>query len=108
MNNYFGITSKSYNIIINTLINFPEVEKTVIFGSRAMENYKKGSDIDIAILGNNVTTETALNLSAILNEKTLIPYYFDIVCYKSLTNNDLKKHIDKYGKVLYTKSENKY
>nr|WP_242864726.1 nucleotidyltransferase domain-containing protein [Clostridium botulinum] len=28
-----------------------------MFGSRAMGNYKKGSDVDIAIIGKNVTNK---------------------------------------------------
>lgn len=45
----YGLLDKDINYIINTLIRFPEVEKAIIFGSRAMGNYKKGSNIDLAI-----------------------------------------------------------
>lgn len=102
-NNNFGIYNNTYEIIIIVLNCFPEIEKAIIFGSRAMGNYKKGSDIDIAILGNNINDKTITRLSATLNEEKPIPYFIDIVNYNSITNIQLKEHIDKEGKVLFRK-----
>jgi len=35
----------------------------IIIESRAMGNYKRGSDIDIAVIGNGITSETLYKLS---------------------------------------------
>lgn len=43
--------------IKKALIKFNEIEEAVVFGSRAMGNYKKGSDIDIVIIGELVTSK---------------------------------------------------
>ena len=51
-NNKYGITPRSYQELISAISKFPEIKKVKIFGSRVMGNYKKGSDIDIAIYGN--------------------------------------------------------
>lgn len=104
MNNPFGIISSTYTIIINALKKNENIEKAVIFGSRAMGNYKTGSDIDIAISGDNISEKTAVDLSAQLNERSSSPYYFDILVYKNINNKYLKKHIDNEGKVLYSKN----
>ncbi len=85
-------------------IDFPEIEEVLIFGSRAMGNFKSGSDIDLAVKGEKVEWETIVELSTILNERQPIPYHFDITDYKSVDNDDLQKHIDQYGKVIYSKS----
>ena len=45
MNSHFGITEKSYNYIVAYLKTKPQIEKVILFGSRAKGNYKKGSDI---------------------------------------------------------------
>jgi predicted nucleotidyltransferase len=79
---------------------FPEIEKAKIFGSRAIGNYKRGSDIDIAIIGNNITFGTVLRLKNYLEDSTL-PYFVDILDYKSIKNQELKKHIDEKGIELY-------
>lgn len=38
-----------------------------------------------------------------LNEIYPLPYFFDIINYNSITNENLKKHIDVEGKIIYTK-----
>ncbi|MBU3198395.1 nucleotidyltransferase domain-containing protein [Clostridium estertheticum] len=35
---------------------FETIEKAIIFRSRSMGNYKKDSDVDIAILGEQITS----------------------------------------------------
>ncbi|MGG7058087.1 nucleotidyltransferase domain-containing protein [Clostridium tertium] len=51
----FGLLDKDINYIKEALSKFSEIEKGIIFGSRAMGNYKKGSDIDLALIGENIT-----------------------------------------------------
>lgn len=99
----FGISEKSFNLIISALSKWSEIDSAAIFGSRAMGNYKRGSDIDLVIYGNDITPEIVDSLSIMLNEKLPIPYYFDIVHYESLKNDSLKTHIDTYGKRFYMK-----
>ncbi len=47
----FGLRPQDLAEIIGLIRQFSDIEETVIFGSRAKGNYKKGSDIDIAIKG---------------------------------------------------------
>lgn len=42
-------------------------------------------------------------LSKNKKEELSLPYFFDLVAYPSIGNPDLKKHIDKYGKVFYSR-----
>src|SRR5438552_160097 len=97
--NTFGISERSYFLIWETLKNFPQVEKAVIFGSRAKGNFVSGSDIDLAIFGKDCNPELALKISACLNEEIPIPYYVDVLDFNSLTNNNLKEHITRVGKI---------
>ena len=46
----FGLLDRDIKYIIKALEQHDEIEKAIIFGSRAMGNYKKGSDVDIACL----------------------------------------------------------
>lgn len=72
----------------------------ILFGSRAMENYKQGSDVDLAIVGNEITHRTVASLHDALNEIYPLPYMFDVIHYDSLTNNNLKRHIENFGETL--------
>lgn len=103
MSDPFGISKKSYHLILATLGEFPEIEKAVIFGSRAKGNYRKGSDIDIAIFGKEVNLETAMNLSSKLNEVLPIPYRIDAVAPEYINHPDLQDHIARVGIPIYDK-----
>ena len=44
-----GLTSGTVDRIRSVLARFPQVEKAVLYGSRAKGNYKRGSDIDLTL-----------------------------------------------------------
>lgn len=100
----FGISENSMAFILEALAQWKEIEGAAMFGSRAMGNYKNGSDIDLVVYGNDVTEEIISKLSVRLNQELPVPYYFDIVYYESLTNLSLKAHIDKYAKPVYKRN----
>ena len=70
-----------------------------------MGNYKKGSDVDIAIIGENVTNKTIFILDDYLNEVYPLPYFFDIIQYDLITNEKLIDHINSEGKVIYIRNK---
>ena len=53
-----GISEQSFETILKAFKDFSEIESTVLFGSRAIGSFKKGSDIDIAIYGQNLTPQS--------------------------------------------------
>ncbi len=89
------------NFIVEVLSRWPEIEKASIFGSRAIGNYKNGSDVDLVVYGSQVTQQIIDHLSVQLNEELPLPYYFDIVHYDALKHKPLKDHIDQYAKRFY-------
>lgn len=97
----FGISELALEQIKKTIAEFPEIEQAVIFGSRAMGNYRKGSDIDIAIMGQNIDHHTTTRLSALLNEELPLPWFFDIVDFTHLSHPELARHIREHGKRFY-------
>ncbi|TVQ03155.1 MAG: nucleotidyltransferase domain-containing protein [Balneolaceae bacterium] len=84
-------------------VTFPEIRSVILFGSRAAGNSEKGSDIDLALIGEDVTHSTVLRFYDFLNEETLIPYYIDVIDYKTIQNAGLKEHIDQVGIIIYEK-----
>lgn len=103
MNNQFGIYDKSFNLIIDAIKDYSQIQRAVIFGSRAMGNYKKGSDIDIAILGDKVDFGVISSLHTKLNETLPIPYEVDIIDFNVLNTQELKDNILQFGKEIYSK-----
>ena len=51
----YGLLDRDLNYILDALSRFSEIDKAVIFGSRGMGNYKKESDIDLVIMGAEIT-----------------------------------------------------
>jgi len=96
-----GLSSKTIKYIIQVLSEFPAIKQALFFGSRAMGNYKKGSDIDIALKGDAITFNLVNSVHEKLENDIPVPYFFDVVDYKDLKNMDLKNHIDTQGKVFY-------
>jgi len=78
-----------------------EIEKMVIFGSRAMGNAKPGSDVDIALFGSKVTQQIVSAVRDYLEEETLLPYFFDVIYFEGIANISLKQHITEFGQVVY-------
>jgi len=101
-NDKFGLSQKSLSEVIGVFRNYMEIDEAKLFGSRAMGNFKNGSDIDIAILGDAISLSLILKLKNDFEESSL-PYFVDIVNYNSISNPELKRHIDQNGITLYVK-----
>lgn len=102
MKNKFGLLDSDIETIIQTLSKYPKVEHAYIFGSRAKGNFKKGSDVDIALKGAELDFDTLSQISYLLNEETSMPYTFDILIYHSINELSLKDHIDRIGIEIYS------
>jgi uncharacterized protein len=101
MNN-FGIAETVFDELILLFSQNPNIEKVAIFGSRAMGNYREGSDIDLALFGNNITLKDQLDLSVEL-EKLGYPYAYDFQIHKNIKDKNVLDHIERVGIVIYQK-----
>ena len=100
----WGLTESDLQIIRGLLSQRREIQRAIIFGSRAKGNHKAGSDIDLALFGKNIDSKFLANLSECFYE-TDLPYTVDICDFSSLTHEDLKKHITECGEVLFERSQ---
>ncbi len=95
----FGLRESDLSQLKSLIKKYPQIEKVIIFGSRAKGNYRPGSDVDIALKG-VLTDELLLEIKYLLNEESDMPYFFDVLDYHTVDNPDLIKHIDRVGIVL--------
>jgi len=97
----FGL-SKNNIIQINTIFaNFSSIQKVILYGSRAKGNYKNGSDIDLTLIGENISHKDLLNISNQLDD-LMTPYQFDLSIYSQINNPELLKHINRVGITFFT------
>lgn len=99
-----GINASGQEIVQRILSDSDAVSEAILFGSRAKGNYQQGSDIDIAIKGEDANLNTISSLSAAFEESSLI-YFVDVILYSNITNPDLKSHIDRVGKTLFKREK---
>jgi len=97
----YGLSDEQLKQIQDIISSYDEIEEAILFGSRAIDTYKEASDVDIAIKGKNVTASLAAKLKYRFEEDTYLPFFFDFVAYPTITNEALKKHIDKKGVSIY-------
>ncbi|AQQ71199.1 putative nucleotidyltransferase [Limihaloglobus sulfuriphilus] len=53
----FGLKDLDISRIQGVLKDFPNVQRAMIYGSRAMGTYKRGSDIDLALYGKSLNPD---------------------------------------------------
>lgn len=95
----YGFTDEQTKSIKDILEKYSEIESAIIFGSRAMNTFKVGSDVDLALKG-NISLSTISVLKSAFEESTL-PHFFDVLDYETIQEPKLKEHIGQYGKVFY-------
>ena len=89
----YGLEERDWEIVRNVLKE-SGTTCAILFGSRAKGEYRQGSDVDLAIVGNE------RRVSDLLNEETPLPYFFDVVNLDKIRNEALRRHIERVGKTI--------
>lgn len=90
--------------IRNICAKYKNIEKVMLFGSRAIDKERYNSDIDLAIVGEFDFLFCERLKEEFENIPTLLK--FDVVDYNNITKQELINDINKYGKVIYNKKIN--
>ncbi len=98
-----GLREVTVERIRAVLAQFPEVEKAVLYGSRAMGIYRPGSDIDLTLCGGELNHTLLTQINNELDD-LLLPYQIDLSLMALLSHPALLDHISRVGVVLYAKS----
>jgi predicted nucleotidyltransferase len=102
MNSKYGLSEKMIETIRSVFLQHSEIDRALLFGSRAKGTFKPGSDIDLALLGRNLTQKTVNHLYEELDDLP-IPYGFSLVLSDKITDPDVAAHIKRVGVVFYEK-----
>ncbi len=102
----FGLSVDTLRRIKKVFSKFPEIQKVILYGSRAKGNYEKGSDIDITLIGKGLTLNNAVYPLMEELDELYLPYKFDISIFSQLEERDLIDHILRVGKTFYRKEIN--
>ena len=99
----FGLDEKVIESIVAILKKYEQVERAVIYGSRARGDYRKNSDIDIALFGDALTFSINTKIFYEIDDLYWV-YKIDLVNINSLSDTDkFKQNIIREGVEFYAK-----
>ncbi|CEN50755.1 MULTISPECIES: nucleotidyltransferase domain-containing protein [Capnocytophaga] len=98
----FGLEAAVLTSFQNIFEKFENIEKVIIYGSRAKGNFRYNSDIDLSIIG-EISYDDLLKIELLIDE-LLLPYKVDLSVFNNIDNSELKAHIERVGIVLYKKN----
>ncbi|MCX8501367.1 MAG: nucleotidyltransferase domain-containing protein [Alphaproteobacteria bacterium] len=96
----FGLPAESLAIVLTILRNHPAVESALIYGSRARGNYRPGSDIDLALAGESLSSDELRSIASDLDDSYL-PYLVDLTLLPAPPNSLIAAEISRDGIEFY-------
>lgn len=98
----FGLSLTTIEKIHSIFRKYNDIEKVIIYGSRAKGSHKFFSDIDLTFEGETLSLNIMHHIAIELDD-LLLPYEFDLSIKHQITNPDVLEHIDRIGKIFYQK-----
>lgn len=96
----YGMEDSELQLMRDIFSQSPNIEKVVLYGSRAKGTNKPFSDVDITLIGDNLTDDDLTDVMYRLSE-SLLPYFCDVSLFKNLSNPELIEHIRRKGKEIF-------
>jgi len=95
-----GLTASQRQAICEVLAGFAQVERAVLFGSRAMGTWSPASDIDLALFGDLLTLEDEARIAARIEDIGL-PVTVDLLRHATIQSEALREHVARHGESFY-------
>ncbi len=105
MSDRFGLKECVVERICAVLAKYPQVQKAVLYGSRAKGTFKNGSDIDLTLSGGEDLTLHVLYRIADELDDLLLPYTFDLSVLSHIRDPEVLEHIQRVGVTFYERAE---
>lgn len=100
-----GLTISDIRKICGVLTRYPQVERAVLYGSRAKGSHRKGSDIDLTLCGGADLTLRVRHTIATELDDLYLPYMIDLSILRDIGDPDLIEQIARVGTVLYERQQ---
>ncbi len=96
----FGLSDTVVEELQNVFRRHQNIERVLIFGSRSKGNFRAGSDIDLAVIGEDIDYGQLLTILCEIEDLELL-YSVDLINYKEKIGTPIGDHIDRVGQVFY-------
>lgn len=95
-----GLSSATIAALQQVFSQHSEVEQVLLYGSRAKGTARKGSDIDLTLLGDQLDYRLLNRIETEIDD-LLLPYSLDLSLFKQIDNPDLLDQIRRVGLIFY-------
>lgn len=100
----YGLKESVIQQICDVLARHVQVDKAVLYGSRAKGSYQNGSDIDLTLYGGSGLSLPVLYRIMDEIDDLLLPYTIDLSIFNDITDADVVAHIERAGVTFYEKT----
>ena len=101
----YGLSDRTLQKIQGVFSHYPQVERAILYGSRATGTYRNGSDIDLSLCGDALTHSVLSRIDTELDE-LLLPYTIDLSIFHQIDNPAMVEQIQHVGVNFYEKYGN--
>ena len=98
----YGLSNRTLQKIQSVLSHYPQVERAILYGSRATGTYRNGSDIDLTLYGDALTHSILSRIDTELDD-LLLPYTIDLSIFHQIDNPVMVEQIQRIGVNFYEK-----
>ena len=95
-----GLSKLAVEKIRAVLGDYPQIQRVLLYGSRAMGTYLPGSDIDLCIEGESLGLTELLSIENRIDD-LLLPWKFDLSLLHQIDDPALLDHIRRVGVIFY-------
>ena len=99
----YGIPEKEWDRVVRTIAREERVLGIVLYGSRAKETFRDGSDIDLCLEAPDLDFQALRKIENDLDD-LLLPWKIDVAVRQRIDDPDLLEHIGRVGKTLYLRT----
>lgn len=103
MTSHFGLPPEAIQKICGIFRKYKEINRVIIYGSRAMGKNRPGSDIDLCVESDKLSLSQLLAIENQLDD-LLLPWKIDLSLRNQIDNPDVLEHIDTVGVEFYSAS----
>lgn len=96
----FGLSDTVIRELQDVFRRHANIEKVLIFGSRSKGNYRAGSDIDLAVVGQGIDYSQLPAIQCEIDDLELF-YLIDLLDYQKEKGTPIGDHIDRVAQIFY-------
>lgn len=98
----YGLSETAIANIQNAFKTHPKIDQAILYGSRAKGSFRSNSDIDLTLIGNQLTFSDLAHIKNELDD-LMLPYSIDLSLHHDIDNPALLEHIERVGITLYSR-----